>query len=94
VKTVALRDLVSSDRYGIKMDIEGAEYQLEESAAVFSNATWIVGELHFGSFSRPEHRWMLELLTSRFDTTFALPKVAYERDTFVAAMTFSAGRRK
>jgi hypothetical protein len=90
VDAVALDKIVNSKEYGIKIDIEGGEYDLRSCANVLRNAKWILGELHYGDFSKPEHRWLINLLRDNFNCVLSAPKVDRFDDQYIVAQTFHA----
>lgn len=53
VKTFTINELIPLARknsFGIKLDIEGCEHSLVDTKNLLKQASWIVGELHYGSF--------------------------------------------
>lgn len=94
VQTVRLGEIVPrTNAYGIKLDIEGSEFALFSDATILSNARWILGELHYGSFSRPEDVWLTELLERNFTLEWLLPRVDNYGGTFIIAQAFKAFHR-
>ncbi|MEW5848655.1 MAG: FkbM family methyltransferase [Myxococcota bacterium] len=60
--------VLSADRFGLKLDAEGAEHLLTKSPEVLRGARWVVGELHVGEgvVSPTEARAFEELLRREF----------------------------
>ena len=76
VEAVGFSELVGDTRhYGIKLDIEGAEFGLAPCRDVLTGAEWILGEFHFGPWSRPEDRWLPDLLRRDFILELQLPRL-------------------
>jgi methyltransferase, FkbM family len=87
---VPLWALHPEGRYGIKIDIEGAEFELEDSACLLANAQWIVGELHYGAHTKSEHSWLRRLLTKHFALHLDDIRISWQCGSFLAAQNFTA----
>jgi FkbM family methyltransferase len=94
VPGVRLRHLVRSREYGIKMDIEGAEYYMYNDANILAGAQWIVGELHYGMFSKPADKWLKKLLEDEFDFQPQEPRANVMGGDIVIAQNFTAFKVK
>lgn len=76
VGAIGLSDLVGqTDSFGIKLDIEGGEFSLEPVQSVLSDAEWVLGEFHFGPWSKPSDRWLPDLLARDFELNLQLPRL-------------------
>jgi FkbM family methyltransferase len=93
VEAKPLSDIICSTSYGIKLDIEGSEFDLRSAAHLIIGANWVLGELHYGYFSTPSHRWLLDLLRNHFVVSFGLPRVDKYGEQYVIAQTFQAFAR-
>lgn len=92
---VGLSDLVTAGRpYGIKLDIEGGEFGLEPARRVLSDASWILGEFHYGPWTRPADRWLRDLLETEFDLALSPPRLEMtgSGDYFCIGQDFRAMR--
>ena len=92
VPTITLPQLIGRGPYGIKLDIEGGEFGLRRNSEQMANASWIVGELHYGAFSRPEDRWLKQLLCETFRLHLAMPRVDKHGGSYIVAQEFQASR--
>jgi FkbM family methyltransferase len=90
IPTVSLRELVNSESFGIKIDIEGAEFFLESSANTFRSATWIMGELHFDELIAFKDMWLIDVLQQNFILEFSLPRFAEIDGQYIVAQEFWA----
>lgn len=93
VPSMSLSDIVSTGNYGIKMDIEGAEFSLKSCSDVLKNARWIMGELHYGEFSKLGDDWLTDLLRTHFSLTLAPVKIDRYGSTYIFAQNFCAIRK-
>ena len=76
VAAVDLGTLVDLRRpYGLKLDIEGGEFDLAPARDVLRGATWILGEFHYGPWTRTENRWLRDLLARDFALTVSPPRL-------------------
>lgn len=93
--TIALDELIDADqRYGIKIDIEGGEYDLRRHAKIIAGAQWVLGELHYGSFSRSSDVWLRQVLEEGFDLTLLPPQLSKYSSSYVISQNFQAIRRQ
>jgi FkbM family methyltransferase len=90
VPCMSLRHLVRAGKYGIKMDIEGAEFAMSIDADILAGAQWIMGELHYGMFSKPADNWLKSLLRAEFDFQPQQPRVNVMGAEVVIAQNFTA----
>ena len=93
IPTVSLTELVNTDSFGIKIDIEGAEFSLKSSADTFRAATWIMGELHFDELITPEDMWLIDMLQQEFVLELSFPRFAEIEGQYVVAQEFWACNR-
>jgi FkbM family methyltransferase len=94
VDGIDLAELVVPGPHGIKLDIEGAEFDLRERSDVLGGARWIVGELHYGAWTTPEDRWLREMLSQRFELTLSSPIVIDDGPGFWVSQDFAARARR
>ncbi|MHB8875636.1 MAG: FkbM family methyltransferase [Myxococcaceae bacterium] len=68
VEAVPFDGIVSGRGYGLKLDVEGAEFLLADGMeAVLENAAWVTGELHFFPELEPDRaQRLLSVLERRF----------------------------
>lgn len=95
VLAVGLGELVDTDRpYGIKLDIEGGEFGLEPARDVLRGASWILGEFHYGTWTRPGDRWLRDLLEAGFSLSVSPPRLEMtgSGDYFCIGQDFRATR--
>jgi FkbM family methyltransferase len=91
IKAVALDKIVSrTSSYGLKLDIEGGEYDLKPCEDIIRSARWVLGELHYGDFSRSRDKWLVNLLDKQFRLTLFPPKIDKYRGYRVVAQPFRA----
>lgn len=93
VPCIRLRNLVSAGKYGIKVDIEGAEFDMSIDADILAGAEWIMGELHYGFFSKPADGWLKKLLRAEFDFNAEKPRVNGSGAEVVVAQNFTAFKK-
>ena len=94
IPTVSLAELVNDDSFGIKIDIEGAEFSLESSADTLRSATWIMGELHFDEGITPEDMWLINMLQQEFVLELSFPRFAEIEGQYIIAQEFWASNKK
>ncbi|MEO9904581.1 FkbM family methyltransferase [Nisaea sp.] len=76
VDAIGLVELVGeASSYGLKLDIEGGEFGLKPAQAVLSDATWILGEFHYGPWSTSEDQWLPKLLARDFELSMQVPRL-------------------
>ena len=92
IDTVPLYQIWPSGSYGIKIDIEGAEYLLQNASTMLESAAWIVGEVHYGTFSKTSHQWFQTLLSRAFKIRMGPPKLDWRSDGPIVARQFIAIR--
>lgn len=90
VRTTALAELSPRGRYGLKVDIEGAEFSMRRDEPIIRGAQWVIGELHFGSFSKAEDRWLRDLLDERFVLRLDPIRISKVGAEYLAAQNFQA----
>jgi FkbM family methyltransferase len=93
VDVVPVADLDQTEAYGIKIDVEGAEFQLADSKSFFENAQWVMGEMHFGRWTRPEDSWFRSLLNKHFDLAVLATTVHFQDAGFWISQDFQAMRK-
>jgi FkbM family methyltransferase len=94
VCAITLSDVINREGpYGIKLDIEGAEFSLESEAHLLAGAEWIIGELHYGSFTNPADRWLPRLLERHFDVTMQPLRVAHHAGVWMITQEFQAFKK-
>ena len=49
IKITSFKNIVDSQNYGIKIDIEGNESELIYFPEIIKNSKWIVGEIHYSN---------------------------------------------
>ncbi len=90
VATTTLGELAPQGRYGLKVDMEGAEFSMREDQSTIRDAQWIIGELHYGSFSKPDDRWLRALLNDNFMLHLDYVRVSKDGPAYLAAQNFQA----
>lgn len=76
VDAIGLTELVGdTDRYGLKLDIEGGEFGLQPARAALSNARWILGEFHYGPWTTSGDQWLPKLLARDFELSMQIPRL-------------------
>ncbi len=75
VDALPISEVVVGKGYGLKLDIEGGEFELLGHASAFENAAWICGEVHFSPEVTARAKAFLALLRRCFDIRFDEPLV-------------------
>jgi FkbM family methyltransferase len=77
--------LVRGLGYGLKVDIEGSEHALAARPRVFTDAAWVVGELHLGPSVVPLERAgdLVAVLERAFDVTLDGPGTLGDTVTYL-----------
>ena len=93
-KCISLRELRPAPEYAIKLDIEGAEYDLIGDKEVLRHATWIMGELHYGSFLTQADAWLMSFFADTFPhVALGNPKIDIYENMTLLAQSFCAGTK-
>jgi FkbM family methyltransferase len=79
VEMLPIEQIVEGDGFGLKIDVEGAEFAIVDAPAAWSRACWILGEVHGGSFVEPArfHRF-LDLVRRGFALELGPPRITGE----------------
>lgn len=94
IPAVYLADLIKSESFGIKVDIEGAEFLLESSVDTLRSATWIIGELHFDELITLKDMWLINMLQKDFFLQLSLPRFVEIEGRYIVAQEFLASNKR
>lgn len=90
MKATALSRIIRPGHYGVKIDVEGAEFELESCPDLLRNAMWILGEIHYGDFSKPNDRWFIEMLRDSFQVVLLPPRIDKYAEKYIVSQGFRA----
>jgi FkbM family methyltransferase len=76
VEMLPLDAVIEGEGFGLKLDIEGAEFVFADNPEPLKHACWVLGEIHGGNFVEPRvYRKLEQFLRSHFTLETSEPRI-------------------